>query len=37
MGCYQGKGMKKILMTGGCGYIGSHTVLGLLDKGYSVT
>ena len=29
--------MKKILVTGGCGYIGSHTVLGLLDKGYSVT
>ena len=26
--------MAKILVTGGCGYIGSHTVLELLNKGY---
>ena len=28
--------MKSILVTGGCGYIGSHTVLELLQKGYDV-
>src|SRR2546423_2762587 len=27
---------KRILVTGGAGYIGSHTVLELLDKGYDV-
>lgn len=27
---------KKILITGGCGYIGSHTSLLLLEKGYSI-
>ncbi len=27
---------KKILVTGGCGYIGSHTIIDLLDKGYEV-
>lgn len=26
----------KILVTGGCGYIGSHTVVDLLDNGYDV-
>jgi len=26
----------KILVTGGCGYIGSHTIVDLLDKGYEV-
>ena len=26
-----------ILLTGGAGYIGSHTTLALLDKGHSVT
>jgi UDP-glucose 4-epimerase len=26
----------KILVTGGCGYIGSHTVVDLLDNGYEV-
>lgn len=25
-----------ILVTGGAGYIGSHTVLGLMDEGYDV-
>lgn len=29
--------MKHILVTGGCGYIGSHTVLELLNQGYNVT
>ena len=28
--------MGKILVTGGCGYIGSHTVVDLLDNGYRV-
>jgi len=28
--------MKRILVTGGCGYIGSHTVLRLLEEGYDV-
>ncbi|MDE7263855.1 MAG: UDP-glucose 4-epimerase GalE [Anaeroplasmataceae bacterium] len=28
--------MKKILVTGGAGYIGTHTVLRLLEKGYEV-
>ena len=28
--------MTKILVTGGCGYIGSHTIIDLLENGYSV-
>ena len=28
--------MKKILVTGGAGYIGSHTVVNLIEQGYSV-
>jgi UDP-glucose 4-epimerase len=28
--------MKKILVTGGCGYIGSHTVTDLVENGYDV-
>lgn len=28
--------MAKILVTGGCGYIGSHTIVDLLDNGFSV-
>ena len=28
--------MKKILVTGGCGYIGSHTIVDLLEHGYEV-
>jgi UDP-glucose 4-epimerase len=28
--------MKKILVTGGCGYIGSHTLVDLLTNGYAV-
>tara|TARA_Y100001978_G_C23679153_1_gene428050 strand:+ start:716 stop:1768 length:1053 start_codon:yes stop_codon:yes gene_type:complete len=28
--------MKKILVTGGCGYLGSHTSLALLKKGYEL-
>lgn len=27
---------KKILVTGGCGYIGSHTIVDLLDNGFDV-
>jgi len=27
---------KKILVTGGCGYIGSHTIVNLLDNGFDV-
>ncbi len=27
---------KKILVTGGCGYIGSHTIIDLIDNGYEV-
>ncbi len=29
--------MNNILVTGGCGFIGSHVALGLLNKGYNVT
>jgi len=28
--------MSKILVTGGCGYIGSHTIVDLIDKGFEV-
>ena len=28
--------MKKILVTGGCGYIGSHTVVDLIENGFEV-
>jgi UDP-glucose 4-epimerase len=28
--------MKKILVTGGCGYIGSHTIIDLVQHGYEV-
>ena len=28
--------MQKILVTGGCGYIGSHTIIDLLDNGFEV-
>src|SRR5262245_54456193 len=28
--------MKKILVTGGCGYIVSHTIVDLLDRGFDV-
>ncbi|TVR79598.1 MAG: UDP-glucose 4-epimerase GalE [Saprospirales bacterium] len=28
--------MKKVLITGGCGFIGSHTIVDLIEKGYSV-
>ena len=27
--------MKKILVTGGCGYIGSHTIIDLIDHGFN--
>lgn len=32
----QAKDMPKILVTGGCGYIGSHTIVSLLERGYQV-
>lgn len=28
--------MKKILVTGGCGYIGSHTIVDLIENGFNV-
>ena len=28
--------MKKILVTGGCGYIGSHTMVDLIENGFDV-
>jgi len=28
--------MKKVLVTGGCGYIGSHTIIDLIDNGFEV-
>lgn len=28
--------MKKVLVTGGCGYIGSHTIVDLVENGYDV-
>ncbi len=28
--------MAKILVTGGCGYIGSHTLVDLVENGYDV-
>jgi len=28
--------MKKILVTGGCGYIGGHTIVDLIENGYNV-
>ena len=28
--------MKKILVTGGCGYIGSHTIVDLIENGFTV-
>ncbi len=28
--------MKKILVTGGCGYIGAHTIVDLIENGYDV-
>ena len=28
--------MQKILVTGGCGFIGSHTIVDLLNNGYDV-
>src|SRR5690348_2887192 len=28
--------MAKILVTGGCGYIGSHTIIDLIENGYEV-
>jgi UDP-glucose 4-epimerase len=29
-------GQRKVLITGGCGYIGSHTIVCLLNKDYDV-
>ena len=28
--------MAKILITGGCGYIGSHTIIDLIEQGFEV-
>ena len=28
--------MNSVLVTGGCGYVGSHTIISLLEKGYRV-
>ena len=28
--------MEKILVTGGCGYIGSHTIVDLVNNGFDV-
>ena len=28
--------MTKVLVTGGCGYIGSHTIVDLIDHGFEV-
>ena len=28
--------MEKILVTGGCGYIGSHTIVDLVENGFEV-
>ena len=28
--------MSRILVTGGCGYIGSHTIVDLIENGYDV-
>ena len=28
--------MNKVLVTGGCGYIGSHTIVDLIDNGFEV-
>jgi UDP-glucose 4-epimerase len=28
--------MSKILVTGGCGYIGSHAIVDLMENGYDV-
>lgn len=33
---YQVLSMAKILVTGGCGYIGSHTIVDLIENGYDV-
>ena len=28
--------MSKVLVTGGCGYIGSHTIIDLIENGFTV-